>query len=73
VWFRDNVGHHQCGVIVWTEVEKNTCRAGIKFISLAPGHEITASASAAHPYLPSCHAPQLVACMLVDEVPVREG
>jgi PilZ domain len=73
VWFRDNVGHHQCGVIVWTKRGNNTCRAGIKFMPLAPGREVTASASAAYPYLPSFHAPQLVACMLVDEVPVREG
>ena len=74
VWFRDSVGHHECGVVVWTrECENNTCRAGIKFIPIGPGHDAAAHASAAHPYPPSCHAPQLVACMLVDEVPVMEG
>jgi len=74
VWFRDNVGHHQCGVVVWTKAcGNNTCRAGIKFIPLGPGREVTAQASPAHPYLPSFHMPQLVACMLVDEGPLMEG
>jgi hypothetical protein len=74
VWFRDNVGNQQCGVVVWTKgCENNTSRAGIRFISLAPGHEIAVRASAAHSYPPSCYAPELVACMLVDEGPMMES
>jgi len=74
VWFRDGAGSHKGGAVVWTRVlENNTCRGGIKFIPLGPGHELAAHASAAHPYPPSCHAPELVACMLVDEGPLREG
>lgn len=74
VWFRDNAGGHKGGAVVWTTVlENNTCRAGIKFIPLGPGQELAAHASAAHPYPPSCRAPELVACMLVDEGPTREG
>ncbi len=73
VWFRDTVEHHQCGVVVWTKGENNTCRAGIKFIPLAAAPEkITGHASTTQPYLPSFHSPQLVACMLVDEVPPVE-
>jgi hypothetical protein len=74
VWIRDKAGHQQGGVIVWTRAcENDICRAGIKFIPLTSGHEVISHANADHPYPPSCHAPGLVACMLVDEVPLREG
>lgn len=74
VWFRDGAGSQKGGAVVWTRVlENNTCRAGIKFIPLEFCDEIAAHASAAHSYPPSCHAPELVACMLVDEGPMMEG
>ena len=74
VWFRDAVGHHQCGVVVWTRVfGDNTLRSGVKFTPPGTGHEIMKPASAAPLYPPSCRAPELVSCMLVDEVLSVEG
>jgi hypothetical protein len=74
VWFRDCVGDHKGGVVVWTRVfEDNTCRAGIKFIPLDPGRNDPAPERGVQPYPSSCHAPELVASMLVDEVSTIEG
>jgi hypothetical protein len=68
VWFCEGAGHHQCGVVVWTgECGNKTCRAGIKFIPLGSGLKIAADVRSAYPYPLSCRAPELVACMLVDE------
>jgi hypothetical protein len=74
VWFRDCVGDHKGGVVVWTRVfENNTCRAGIKFIPLAPGRDDIAPERAVQSYPSSCLGPELVTSMLVDEVPIIEG
>ncbi len=72
VWFRDGVGPHRGGIVVWSRVfEDYTCRAGIKFIPVTFGQETAQTAMQHH--IPSCHASELVTCMLVDEVTRSEG
>ena len=73
VWFRDNAGGHKGGAVVWTTVlENNTCRAGISYPPWSrPGARGACKrGSSLSPVMP---VPELVACMLVDEGPTREG
>lgn len=39
VWFRDRVGGHKSGVLMWSKLQGQKYRAGVKFVSLSRDEE----------------------------------
>ena len=39
VWFKERVGGHRGGILIWSKQLGVTYRAGIKFVPLSPGEE----------------------------------
>jgi len=73
VWFKDRVGGHKGGVLIWSKQLGAKCRAGIKFLNLSPEEEeyVEERIDQLKPHIPVREPEQIIKTLIESDK--REG
>ena len=74
VWFKDRVGGHKSGILVWSKQIGAKCRAGIKFLTLSHDAEqsVQEHLSRSKPHTP-VRDPEKIIATLLESIERKEN